>query len=63
MIEEKNILTELNDSNTKLFINNKECKFDKYFEPQKEGIYKIKIIFNFYMTNCNFMFYNRNIID
>ena len=64
MVEEKNILTELNDSNTKLFINNKECKFDKYFEPQKEGIYKIKIVFNFYMTNCNFMFYNCiNIID
>ena len=53
MIEEENKidwLKELNESNTKLFINNKEYKFDKYFEPQKEGIYKIKLIFNFYMT-------------
>ena len=64
MIEDNNILKELNDSNTKLFINNKEHKFEKYFVPDKEGIYKIKLIFNFYITNCDFMFYNcRNIID
>ena len=62
--DQEYILKELNESNTKLFINNKENKFDKYFEPQKEGIYKIKLIFNFFMTNCDFMFYNcRNIID
>ena len=62
--EEVDILNELNDSNTKLFINDKEYKFEKYFEPEKEGIYKIKLIFNFYMTNCNYMFYNcRNILD
>ena len=64
MYEEENILKELNDSNTKLFINNKEYKFEKFFEPEKEGIYKIKLIFNFYLTNCDFMFYNcRNILN
>ena len=62
--EDLNILKELNDSNTKLFINNKEFKFEKYFEPKKEGIYKIKLLFNFYITNCDFMFYNcRNLIN
>ena len=62
--EEVDILKELNDSNTKLFINDKEFKYEKFFEPEKEGIYKVKLIFNFYMTNCNYMFYNcRNILD
>ena len=61
---EEDILKELNNSNTKLFVNDEEYKFEKFFIPQKEGIYKIKLVFNFYMTNCDYMFYNcRNIID
>ena len=49
-------LLELNPDNTKLYINYKEEPFKKYFVPQNEGTYKIKLIFNIFMTNCAYMF-------
>ena len=39
-------MKELNESNTKVYINDKEIKYTKYFSPTKEGIHKIKIKFN-----------------
>ena len=51
-------LKELNESNTKLFINNIKYKFKKYFKPQKEGIYMIKIKLNKLIRDCSYMFYN-----
>ena len=46
----------LNEENTKLLINDKEEIFKKFFIPTKQGIYKIKLIINFQMTNCKYMF-------
>ena len=51
-------LNELNKSNTKLFINDKEYLYSKYFVPQKEGIYTIKLVFSIKMTDCKYMFYS-----
>ena len=57
-------LKELNESNTELYINNKKYKYKKYFNPDKEGIYIIKLIFNIYIKDCSFMFCDcNNIID
>ena len=49
-------LQELNEKNTKLFIDNQKIKFKKYFVPEKCGIHQIKIIFDFKITNCAYMF-------
>ena len=49
-------LKELNEFNTKLFINEKEGKYSKYFIPKVEGQYNIKIQFNINLTNSSFMF-------
>ncbi len=57
-------LKELNEGNTELFINDKEYSFKKYFKPEIQGIYTIKLKFNFFIKNCSYMFYNCwNIID
>ena len=53
-------LKELNESNTELYINNKKYKYKKYFNPDKEGIYIIKLIFNIYIKDCSFMFCDCN---
>ena len=56
-------IRELDESNTELFINDKiyECK--KYFIPEKEGEYNIKLKFNINLTDCSYMFANcKNII-
>ena len=50
-------LKELNESNTELYINNKNYKYEKYFIPEKEGVYHILLKFNILMTDCSFMFY------
>ena len=39
-----NNLKELNEDNTELYINNIKYKYQKYFNPEKEGKYKIKLI-------------------
>ena len=41
-----NNLNELNSSNTKLYIDKIEYKFQKYFIPDHEGEYNIKLKFN-----------------
>jgi surface protein len=59
-----NIFDEMNEKNTELFIEGKKYKFNKFFIPQKEGIYSIKIKFNFLIKDCSYMFYNcYNLID
>ena len=49
-------LKEINESNVDLYINNYKYKYEKYFIPDKEGIYKIKLIFKIYIKDCSFMF-------
>ena len=51
-------LTELNESNTKVYINNEEEKYKKYFIPKESGIYDIKLVFNIKMKDCSYMFSN-----
>ena len=57
-------LKELNELNTKLYINNKNYKYQKYIIPEDEGIYDIKLKFNINLTDCSYMFFNcKNIIN
>jgi len=57
-------LKELNEYNPKLYINNIKYKFKKYFIPEKEGKYKIKLILKINIKDCSFMFAGcKNIID
>ena len=56
-------LKELNESNTELYINNSKYKYKKFFKPEKEGIYVIKLIFNIDINDCSYMFYNCNNIQ
>ena len=54
--EKHNNLKELNETNTKIIINDKEYKFCKYFIPEKEGLYNITIKFEILLTDCSYMF-------
>ena len=57
-------LKELNESNVKIYINDEEYKYKKYFIPKKEGIYTIKLIFNIQMKDCSYMFgFSNKLID
>ena len=57
-------LKELNETNVKLFINDIEHKYKKYFIPKKEGEYKIQLIFKKNIKDCSFMFAGcKNIIN
>jgi hypothetical protein len=38
-------LKELNAQNIDLFINDNKQNYEKFFKPDKEGVYKIKLIF------------------
>ena len=49
-------LKELNKNNTQLYINDKKYNFQKYFVPEKEGEYIIKLIFKINIKDCSFMF-------
>ena len=49
-------LKELNESNVELYINNEKMKFKKYFNPEKEGLYEIKLIIKIDIKNCSCMF-------
>ena len=51
-------IKEINELNTKLYINNRIKKYKKFFIPKKEGIYTIKLMFNFLMEDCSYMFFN-----
>ena len=50
-------LSELNESNTELYINEYKYKYQKYFEPSSEGSYNIQLKFHIYMKDCSYMFY------
>ena len=50
-------LKELNESNVDLYINKKKYKFQKYFKPDKEGIYSILLKLKNSITDCSCMFY------
>ena len=59
-----NNLKELNELNTELYINDKKYGFKKYFYPDKEGIYIIKLKFNINIKDLSFMFAGcRNILN
>ena len=51
-------LKELNNINTELYINNIKKEYKKYFIPEKKGIYTIELIFNIYIKDCSYMFFN-----
>ena len=55
---EKDNFKELKKSNTELIINNKKTEYNKYFIPDKEGEYTIKLKFNINLTDCSYMFAN-----
>ena len=54
------LLKELNESNVELYINDKKYKYEKYFTPEKEGLYNILLKFNINIKDCSFMFYDCN---
>ena len=54
--DSKQYLKELNELNTKIYINKKEYNFKRYFIPKKEGIYDINIKFNIKLKDCSYMF-------
>jgi len=55
-ISKKEHLDEINELNTKLFINKKEYSYKKYFRFEKEGRYNIKIKFKKKLKDCSYMF-------
>ena len=52
-----NFINELNQNNSELYINDKRVNFCKYFKPEKEGEYKIKIINKEIIKNCSHLFW------
>jgi len=57
-------LKELNKSNVKLYINEEEYEYNKFFFPKKCGINIIKLKFDTQIEDCSYMFYNcRNIVS
>ena len=56
--EENKNKTELNKTNTKIYIDNDELKdFQKYFKPENEKDYSIKLIFDIQIKDCSYMFF------
>ena len=49
-------LKELKESTVDLYINNIKYKYKKYFKPEKEGIYYIKLVFKIDIKDCSYMF-------
>ena len=57
-------IKEFNDLNTELYINNKKYKYNKYFIPEKEGKYEIKLKLFINLINTSYMFVGcKNITD
>ena len=54
---DRQILRELNESNTEIYINDKKYKFCRFFKFPKEGIYHIKLKFNVNIRDCSYMFF------
>ena len=56
-VKELNIcFTELNNKNTKLYINDIKIEYKRYFIPKKDGYYNIKLKFKINLTNSSYMF-------
>ena len=49
-------LKELNSANTKLYINDDLTEYQKFFKPDKLGVYNIKIKFCTNLKDCSYMF-------
>ena len=57
LYKENEEIKNLTDNDVELYINNfKKQQFSKYFKPDKEGNYEIKIIFKKKIKDCSFMF-------
>ena len=57
-------LKELNSTNVELYIDNVKHEFKKYFTPETEGEYCIKLKFKINLKDCSFMFAGcKNIIN
>ena len=57
-------LNELNQLNTELYINDNKFEYQKYFIPEKEGVFNIKLKINTFIKDCSHMFYGcKNIIN
>ena len=57
LYKENEEIKNLNDNDVELYINDiKQQKFSKYFKPDKEGKFEIKIIFKKKIKDCSFMF-------
>ena len=57
-------LSEMTKENTKLYIQNMETPFEKFFIPHEKGNYEIKLLLTENIKNCNYMFYNcKNITE
>ena len=56
MIHYHDNLKELNEFNTKLYIDDVENEYKKYFIPKKKGTYNIKLKFNINLIDCSYMF-------
>ena len=50
-------LKELSKTNTNIFINDKKMDYSKFFIPETEGIYTIKLEFTIKLTDCQQMFH------
>ena len=50
-------LNELSELNTEIFINEKQLKYQRSFNPEKEGIYSVIIKFHNPLKDCSYMFY------
>ena len=50
-------LKELNEHNVELYVNDIKHKYEKFFKFKKEGIYKIKLVFDNNLKDCSYMFY------
>ena len=55
-INQNTFINNISESNTKIYLNDKEIPFEKYFLPEKEGTYTVKIEFNLEITDCIWMF-------
>ena len=57
-------LKELNKTNVKLYIEDTEFEYKKWFIPEKEGKHIIKLVLNCEMKDCSYMFCGcRNILE
>ena len=57
LYKENEEIKNLKDNDVELYINDEQQKkFSKYYKPDKEGNYEIKIIFKKKIKDCSFMF-------